>query len=337
MKKYLPILFLVFVLNVLTGCHVGTSGTWRNSRIDPDVKNKIDVLNKKLFDGLLSGDVAGVKSLMAPQLVEMVNTKLDTLIFTFKGAYSNKNISYDLLDEYYTKNTTTQVPNTAFPENKSSNSYKLTYTAMNEAMYVSILKTKGTNESCGILAIYGKYEDNWKLNILQIGNISILGKTSPDFYNAAQINYKNGNLIDATDDITMARQLANPFNEYLIYDNIDEMKALYNKVITEANSKYKMPFAITSIDKQPQIFSISPQYINDVNISGIFPIIRYKTEIPLTDTIALKKENDKIQKVIGSIFKGIDQNKRFIFYQAVNQLPDGKTIIKHYGFVQKLQ
>jgi len=333
MKKYLMI--LLFAVLGFTGCHIGTSGTWKNDHIDPAVRDKLDVLNKKLFGVLLKGDVAGVKALMSPKLIENAGLKIDTIVLGFKNAYSGLSAGYEVLDEYYTKNTTTNIQNTLF-SNINNVGYKINYLALNEEMYATVLATKNVTENCGVLAIYGKYDDGWKINILQVGDINIMENTGPDFYNKAVNDNMKGNLIDAVDDIVMARQLSTPFNDWFAYDNLDKMKAFYNKLLEQANEKYKMPLAITSVKSQPQIFNIAPQLITEPKIAGVYPIVRYKTNIPLEDTIALKDENTKIQSVIGATFQGIDKNKKMVLYQAFNQLPDGKTIIKHYGFVQKL-
>ena len=51
---------------------------------------------------------------------------------------------------------------------------------------------------------------------------------------------------------------------------------------------------------------------------------------------ALKIENDKVKKEINVMFKGIDQNKKNVLYWVFNQIPDGKKMIEHYGFIDKL-
>ena len=68
---------------------------------------------------------------------------------------------------------------------------------------------------------------------------------------------------------------------------------------------------------------------------GFFPMVHYTTSINLKDTTALKIENEKVKNEIGQIFTGIDKDKKFVFYQAFNELPDGKKLVEHYGFIDK--
>ena len=317
---------------MLQSCHFGTSGTWANDRIDQSVRNQIDVLNKKLFESIASKDVAGTKQLMSPMLLEKSGKSIDTIVNTFGDNF--KGATYEILDEYYTKNTNTKVTNTLFPTRKTSNDYIIQYLALNEEMYVSLLVSKDLPVNFAILAIYGKYNDGWKINILQLGQYSILGKTAPEYYSNALSQYNKGNLIDAADLIIMAGQIAHPDGTYFKYKNEDDMQAFYSKLLKEANTKYHFPLTLDNIKSKPLIFSINPQLIEKGVDKGIFPIVGYKSTIALSDTVALKAENKAIQQTIAEIFQGID-TEGYVIYQAFNQIPDGKTLVKHYGFIQK--
>lgn len=111
----------------------------------------------------------------------------------------------------------------------------------------------------------------------------------------------------------------------------------------ETNSQYHFPIIVQQIKTKPQIFAINPQLITENSHQGIFPFIKYKSDIPLKDTVALKLENDELQKIVGTIFKGVDQGKDYILYRVFSQLPvfnssyDSNKPVEHYGFIQKLK
>ena len=42
-----------------------------------------------------------------------------------------------------------------------------------------------------------------------------------------------------------------------------------------------------------------------------------------------------VKKEVSRIFPGIDQDKKFVFYWAFNELPDGERIVEHYGYVDQ--
>jgi hypothetical protein len=61
-------------------------------------------------------------------------------------------------------------------------------------------------------------------------------------------------------------------------------------------------------------------------------MVAYLSKINLKDTVALKNENEELKKVIVNIFPGIEKGKKYVFFQAYNEIPNGKTPVNHYGF-----
>jgi len=331
MKIYITIICCIAIVS--TSCRFGTSGTWTNDRIDPTVKETVDNLNKKLFNSVRTNDIAGVKQLMSPPLLDKLGKRIDTLINSVGSSFNSP--EFETVDDFYIKNSTTNI-NDHLISIKDTNNYTIDFTALNKEMFVSLLTTKNLPLNYVILAIYGKYGNEWKLNIIHFGTYSMFNKIAPDYYNEAQKQYDAGNLVDAVDMIAVASQLAKPLDEYLKYNANDKIQDFNSKVMKEAMAKYPLPLTINGVKTKPHIFHISPQFVGNGPITGILPLISYKSEIKLTDTVALKAENEAIQKEIVKTFKGIDQNKKAIIYQAYNQIPDGKTLVKRYGFIQKL-
>lgn len=308
-------------------------GSWRNKNIDQDVKDEIAVLNKELFKMITTGHAKGVKKLMSDASVKTYGLQVDTLVKSFSALKAK---DYRVLDEYYVKNPD-EVSNVTLKSNREDNNdYLLNFVAINTKTYVSVLVTTGLPLNCMILAIYGKYGDAWKLNILRAGNYSAMDQTASDHYESALKHYQNNNYIDAVDMIVMASILASPGGDKFEYLNNTQMKELYRSVLKEASSVYHFPFVVNSVKSKPQIFAIGPQFESVREPYGIFPAVKYKTSIPLADTNALKAENKELQKVIGVIFKGIDKNKPGIIYQVYNKFPDDSTAVDRYTIVQKL-
>ncbi len=100
----------------------------------------------------------------------------------------------------------------------------------------------------------------------------------------------------------------------------------------EANTNYVFPLTLENIDTKPKLFRITPEMINE----GFFPMVSYLSAINLKDTAALKIENKKIKKEVYKLFKGIDKDKKYVFYKVFNEIPDGKNAVEHYGFVDQL-
>lgn len=59
-----------------------------------------------------------------------------------------------------------------------------------------------------ILAIYGNYNDQWKLNILQAMGYSYFKMTSVDYYKLTKECYQKSYLVDAVLNIDIAKGLS---------------------------------------------------------------------------------------------------------------------------------
>lgn len=333
MKKLPLFAFLVFMLTVAS-CTYFDPKTTQNEAIDKDIRTRMAALNKKLFKSIMSKDIKSVKSLMSPALLDSVGKKVDTVVNTMADAFHATD--YRVLDEYYTTHSSLSSP-TKLTSNKGDvNFYQLEYRALNPETYTVIMVSKNLPVNCCVMAIYGKYRDTWQLHILEIGEYDMFGKTAPEYYATATQKLRKADTIDAAMMMTVASELSRPAGEYLKYNNVDDMKTFYSSTIAEANATYHFPITVKQVKTQPKIFAISPQLLNDGKDKGIYPIIKYKTAINLKDTVALKAENLALQKVVGTLFKGITEDKKCIIYHAYNQVPDGKTLVNRYGFIQRL-
>jgi hypothetical protein len=59
------------------------------------------------------------------------------------------------------------------------------------------------------------------------------------------------------------------------------------------------------------------------------------TALNINDTTALSKECTEIHKNIGQVFKGLDTDKKYIFYRAFEKLPTNNEEVNNYGFLRR--
>lgn len=322
---------LLILLTVLTiqSCKLGNSGIWKNDNIDKDTKEQIKVLNDKLFKAITTNNVNDIKLLMSEKLLEKGVSDLDKLIHQISNSF--KADSYRILDEYNVHNSTTGIGNTIPSGLSGDKDYTIHYQALNKEMYVSLLIPNGLENEMLIMAIYGKYGNDWKINILQFGQYSLFSKIAPDYYKLAKESYDKSYLIDAVNNVGLAKLCLRPANQFFQYRKEKEINEFYDKIMKEVNSTYQFPLTLDNIESKPKVFRIFPEMIDE----GFFPMVYYLTNINLEDTIALEKENVQVKKEVSRIFPGIDQDKKFVFYWAFNELPDGERIVEHYGYVDQ--
>jgi len=328
MLKKLLITLIIFIS--LQACNVGGSGIWKNENIDKAKRDEIHALNEKLFKSIINNDVAGVRSLMSGKLLEKGSIDLDQLIKRMSSSIEADN--YRTLDEYNVKNSTTGIANTLPSGFSGDNDYVINYQALNKEMYVSLILC-GRDSEILTTAIYGKYDSEWKINILQFGQYSLFKKPAPEYYKLAKASYDKSHLIDAVNLISISKQCLNPANNFFHYQKEKEINEFHELVMKEVDSKYQLPLTLGNITTKPKVFRIFPEMISE----GFFPMVYYQSQINLNDTSALKLENKQVKKEVSRLFTGIDQDKKFVFYWAFNTMPDGKTPVEHFGFIDKLK
>ena len=322
--------FLIFLtILIFQGCNLSTSKFEKDQSINAATRQQIKALNDKLFEGITKNNLATVQSLMSPGLLKKFGNDPNKMINLIN---SREIDNYSILDEYYVQASDTAI-NIILPSgNSGDNDYVFTFQSPNKDSYVSLLLLNSFGNQFLLVAAYGKYDNEWKLNILKFGQYSFFGKTAFDYFMLAQTSYKKSYLIDAVNNISLSSALLRPADSYLQFVKEKQFKEFGDSLLQEANAKYQFPLSLSNIDSKPQVFRIFPQVIKE----GFFPMVYYHTDINLKDTIALKLENLKIRKEVDSIFTGIDKEKKFIFYWGFNEMPDGQKEVEHYGFIDSL-
>ena len=324
MKKYNLYVSLIAVL--MTACTF--SGTKKDDQIDPNIKMQIHALNSKLIEGLNENNPDKVFPICSDKLLEKKGD-LNNLMQLVKGRLKINN--FEILNEFYQKNAAANINTQVMTGKTNSHDYIIGYEALNKEIYVSVGYFKDDLYEKSITFIYGKYGNNWKLNIINVGVLKIEKKDAFDWYQNAKSNYNKGYLIDAICNIGIASQLLKPANQLWQYQKENEIVEFAQKLNTQAYGKYTFPLIIGHVNTKPQIFRIIPQGMAE----GYFPMILYTTSINLSDTTSLSKECDEIHSRIGELFNGITMNNKMIIYRAYKSIPNGNEQVEQYGFIRK--
>ncbi|HEX4851799.1 MAG TPA: hypothetical protein VFV08_13375, partial [Puia sp.] len=203
-------LLIIIAFIVAQSCHVGASGIWKNDHIEKEKKAEIAVLDDKLFKAISSNDAAGLKAIMSDSLIQR-GGDINKFVSQINSAF--KVNSYRIVDQYYVQNTATNLIST-IPGISGDSSYMINYLAVNKEMFVSLLLPNGQSNEALILAIYGNYNNKWKLNILKIGQYSLLNKNAIDYYKLALSCYNKKFLIDAYTNINLSERLLKPADTF---------------------------------------------------------------------------------------------------------------------------
>lgn len=298
----------------------------KNLNISQDKRAEIEILNRKLINSIKFNDVVAVKSIMSDTLKKIAGNKIDSLISRVSPAFTSD--QFTILDEYNVHNLVSGIPVSLKANLKTDDDYTLAYDALNRETYASLLLVNDPTGEVLVTVVYGNYDGNWEINILQVGQYRFYYKNAMDYYRLAKLNYEKGYFVDAADNLLIANQCLKPANEIFKYKKEEEVKAYYDKVMKETLSRYNLPLTLENIPSKPKVFSIYPQ----MKEGRYYNTFRYLSSINMDDSIALEKENKKVRIEVKRIFTGVGIYKKITLYQAFNEMPVDNNPIKYYGF-----
>ncbi len=326
-KSYLlKVSGILLIVIVLQSCF-DQPGSWKNEKIKASRRADFHALNDQVFKLLKANDAKQLGFFMSKELIE--DTYTTRLIELVSNRLADNN--YELLDEYYVINKFTD-NDTVKATKASKNSYDLYYQGITREMYFSFFTPKAGDNKYMITVVYAKYDYGWKISQLDVAPYTINGKTAPELFEMAKQEYAKNYLIDAVNNMSLASNCLRP-GDMWNYPNERDISEFYAKIMTEANDHYKFPFTLTGVPTKPRIIRVYMETVDE----GSYPMVYYLSSIKLADTVALKKENGNIRKVIGNVMPGIDKDNKYIFYSAFNTKPDGRKTVDHYDLTDKLQ
>lgn len=323
--RLLQIFSFLLLIIVVQSC-ADKAGSWKNEQINAGKREDFHKLNDEAFKYIKANDPKGLQSLLCKELIDDSHT--ERLVELISSRLNDD--KYSMLDEYYVINKYKDY-DTIFSKGKDINSYSLNYPGITREMYITFFVPKTSENKYMVSIAYAKYNYGWKISTLDLEPYTINGKTGPELFKLAKEQYSKHYLIDAVNNIALALTCFKP-SEIWQYPNEGEISVLNGKVINEANERYKFPFTLNQVTTKPQIIRI----YNQINADGAYPVVYYLSKINLKDTLAIRRENEQIKKVIGKAMPGIDKDKKYVFYAAFNQRPTGYKTVDHYDMTDKL-
>jgi hypothetical protein len=317
----------LFIVSIFISCKPHEPGTWKNDKIESGIRDDFHKLNDQTMAGLKANDHLKMDALFSKELLE--NTSRLRLIELCSNHL--KDGTYELMDEYYVVHKD-RGAKTIQSLNEGIKNYSVGYQADTREMYFAFFVPKDIPNKYLISIIYSKYDYGWKINHLEVSPFTFNGKTAPELFDMAKEMYSKKYLLDALSDSQLAQSCAVPCDGWSYADQT-EIHDFGAKVIDQINKKYVFPFSVTQIPTRPLIFSVTTQQTRE----GSYPAVYYKSTVKLKDVKGLQKENDDLKKVIGKIIPGIDQNKKYVYYDVFNEFPKYSTSVDRYEMIDKLK
>ena len=315
---------------ILTNNKVVLQITNWNDHIDRQQRNQIKTIDDKILEAFCDNNPSKLILLYSDTLKKISGATAGDLV---KSAHADiKSKTYSVFDEYITTSSLTNCYASIFKSFKADNDYKVSFKVLNQQSYVSLMVYKAAYRDLLITCIYGKYGNEWKLNILHIGEFKLFRKDAISYYNVAKRKFEEGNMIDAVNYAYIARKTARPSEDVFEYFLYPELKTLSGKINSVIDKQFPLPMVLKQIKTLPQVIGEQPT----INQDGVFPTVSYKSKINLNDTNALEIENTEIKKIIKLVLPGINRDNKRIYFRAFNKLPTGTSQGESREFILNL-
>ncbi len=318
---------LLLIASVFVSCKPHEPGTWKNDKIESGTRGDFHKLNDQVMAGLKANDRLKMDALFSRELVQ--STSRLRLIELCSNHL--KDGSYELMDEYYVVHKDSGAK-TIQSLDEGIKNYAVNYRSDTREMYFAFFVPKDIPNKYLISVIYNKYDYGWKVNHLEVSQYTFNGKTAPELFELSRSMESKKYLWDALNNAQLAQLCAVPCEGWKYADEAD-IHDFGKRMIDEINKKYVFPFTVGQIPTRPLIFSVTTQQTRE----GSYPAVYYRSTVKLKNVKGLQQENDNLKKVIGKIIPGIDQNKKYVYYDVFNEFPKYDRSVDRYEMVDKLK
>lgn len=325
MKK---LLFLIAVLVSTASCTFNRLDYDEDDEINAETRSELQKLNKELFHYLYKNDLEGLKAMASDDL--KIKGENDLESFSEMMSKSMKTAELEIINEFHVVKSNDN-SSVVIDQELDGREIRITYQALNKESYVSMMISEKDMDRFMLLSVFGRFADGWKLNILQAGQYKRAGKTAPEHYGYAQELLDKDYLVSAARHAYFMYETMTPGHNMLSYHNEKEMKEFAENVQAMIERELSLPDTVNEIETQPVIFGIFSEGFDE----GYFPLVNYKTSLDISDSTALKAENDTLHAMINEMYKGIKKANKYTVYRAFEAMPNAHDSVSTYGFVRE--
>lgn len=312
-----------------------TTTSTEDSGIKEEYRNEIADLNAIVIESILNNDINGLDQVKSKNLENQdeqefkeafyfINDQLITEPQSiFKECWAKKSMAgtdYTLFKKYELG----QIIDTVF--------YEITYSSPQKESYLSVLRMKSEYCERLLTLIYGKYDSEWKLDYMSVGNFKINGLTSPEHRLKAQQFYDNDELIPALNTILTSQMCSLPMYELLSFEDSEENNKFAERIVKDVENANPFPIDLDPIGISGEIIKISQVPLKS---GQYFPFVSYITSIPLNESEKVLQENIKVHSKIENILPGIKKGYSGIIYGFYNENPELEPSATTYNMLRE--
>lgn len=295
-------------------------GIEKGNDIPKKEREAVAEIGKKVYDAVLAKDISSIIPFAYS------GAKQDMIDYAAKFGkslpLSTATTTYDVVGEFYALNINmgdNVVYNNRLTSTLHNYEYQLTFPTVGEYgyLYLMELKDKAFNNNSMLLSvILTKQSDEWQIYRMSISPLSIQGKIAPELFDVAKKRLKDSAFVEAYLYAGVGTQLLQP----LLIGNSFEFVYVkdYMTIFSDATAALKKdnnpPFIIEYVSTKPILQGLTAV----ANAQGILcSMVTYKSS--LTDSMAIERENLKVNREITKLFPGIDNFSDSVIYVTLDK------------------
>ncbi len=314
--------FLSFValslLLFLSACRfsVHNIGIEKGDDIPKKDREAVAEIGKKVYNAVLAKDLSSIIPIAYGEMKQNIINSAATFGETLP--LSAATTTYDVVGEYRALNMAANtVYNNQLTATLHNYEYKLTFPTVGEYgyLYLMELKDKAFNNNSMLLSvILTKQSGDWLISWMSISPLGVDGKIAPQLFDVAKERYKDSAFVEAYLYADMGKQLLQPIGSTFEYAYVKNFRTIFSDATEALKKKNSPPFSIDGVSTKPILQSLNA----GPNRQGMLcSIVKYKSS--LTDSIAIERENLKVNREITKLFPGIDNFSDSVIYVTLDK------------------
>lgn len=285
----------------------------RDHEIPQELRTLINEKDQQLLAAITQQDAAALESMFSEHMKERIGNNLESMID--QASDMIKTNEYEVIHQYYVVNSTDT------PEIQSDidgEKFIFKPKLKGEVNFISLLSITIDAQHFMLTNLYSKYGESWKLDLTQIGPLTVGNDLATSMYQKAQEQFKQEHYVDAANTMYICSQLLKPSGDLFSYEKEAEIMEFYKTSYLEVRKQHEFPDTLLGLKTMPIIASIIPQ----ITANGIIPEVKYLTSAELSDSAMIRIEREQIHQTIIHRYKGFAENNDSVIFMTFPIDPD---------------
>lgn len=301
-----------------------------DDQIDSKIQRQIDGNIEQLIQSIKTNDcqnfTMNASDAFKMVLGEQYCTEFEWIYERLKGA------EFKILSKVYAKKSL-DMSVARFSVEIENDEFDFAFNQAKKESHVTFIEAALDSKSFFITLVYSKIGDKWLLDVFNIGEYKLHGKTAIDYYELSKNLIDKGLLIESYIQFELAQKLINPSEGHIRYRKQAELEQ-FKVDLDDKVRDLQFPIEISDINTNPSLHSISLVQTDE----GLLPVFLYQTSINLNDTIQLKLENNQLHDFIKSAYPSIFKTGfSKALYRTANEIKEDNSNNPSYGFTVFLE